>query len=935
MLGSVLKKVFGTKVAREVKRLTPLVDKINSLEPQFEALSDTDLFALTSKFKVRLDSGETLDDILPEAFAAVREASKRKLGMRHFDVQLIGGITLHEGKIAEMRTGEGKTLAATLPVYLNAISGLGVHVVTVNDYLAKRDAQWMAPVYHALGMSLGVIQHEVSLIADPSLPDTPVGETPPMISCSRSESYRAHITYGTNNEYGFDYLRDNMKFSMDEYSQRELNFAIVDEVDSILVDEARTPLIISGPAEASTDKYYTIDGIIPFLKVEKHYTIDEKAKQAHLTDDGVSKVEELLKIENLYDPRNIETLHHVGQGLRAHVLFSKDVDYVVKDGAVVIVDEFTGRLMDGRRWSDGLHQAVEAKEKVKIENENQTLATITFQNYFRMYDKLAGMTGTAETEAPEFMSIYKLDVLVVPTHKPMIRDDRVDLVYKTKREKFLAVIEDVKKCAASGRPVLVGTISIEDSEQLSVMLKKQGVKHNVLNAKQHEREAEIVAQAGRLGAITLSTNMAGRGTDIVLGGNPGFMAAAMVGGETSGDKYDAAFAEVQRSCEEEKQKVLKLGGLYIIGTERHESRRIDNQLRGRSGRQGDPGESRFYMSLEDDLMRIFGSDRVASIMSKLGMEEGIPIEHSIISRAVENSQKKVEAHNFDMRKHLIEYDDVMNQQRNIVYEYRRQILGEVGLRDMVQEFVNEAAEVLVATHVDEKKGVDDEEANVLIEAIDKQFGIEGIGKDDVTGGASRQAVTEMLITRAWDAYLRKVAEVGPELMPQVERIMSLHTLDNLWKDHLLTMDHLKGGIGLRGYAQQNPLNEYKREGFELFAGMITAFKCDVVERLFKVQVKEGDDEALEEADAERPTDERNMVLGRGEEGGGVAGGPTLEDQSDFYAEGGADGDHDHSEGGEVVHTHTPILRGAPKIGRNEPCPCGSGKKYKKCCGASE
>ncbi len=933
MFGSVLKKVFGTKVAREVKRLTPLVDKINSLEQQFEALSDEELFALTSKLKARLDGGETLDDILPEAFAAVRESSKRKLGMRHFDVQLIGGITLHEGKIAEMRTGEGKTLAATLPVYLNAISGRGVHVVTVNDYLAKRDAQWMAPVYHALGMSLGVIQHEINLIADPKLPDTPLGAIIPMLDCSRGESYRADITYGTNNEYGFDYLRDNMKFSMDEYCQRELNFAIVDEVDSILVDEARTPLIISGPAEASTDKYYTIDGIIPFLKADKHYTIDEKAKQAHLTDDGVTKVEELLKIENLYDPRNIETLHHVGQGLRAHVLFSKDVDYVVKDGAVVIVDEFTGRLMDGRRWSDGLHQAVEAKEKVKIENENQTLATITFQNYFRMYDKLAGMTGTAETEAPEFMSIYKLDVLVVPTHKPMIRDDRVDLVYKTKREKFLAVIEDIKGCAASGRPVLVGTISIDDSEQLSVMLKKQGVKHNVLNAKQHEREAEIVAQAGRLNSITLSTNMAGRGTDIVLGGNPSFMAIALAGGATIGEKYDAALAEVQRSCEAEKQQVLELGGLYIIGTERHESRRIDNQLRGRSGRQGDPGESRFYMSLEDDLMRIFGSDKVAAVMSKLGMEEGVPIEHSIISKAVENSQKKVEAHNFDMRKHLIEYDDVMNQQRNIVYEYRRQILGEIGLRDMVQEFVGEAAEVLVSNHVDEKSGVEEAEVEALIEAIDKQFGIEGIGKEDIGSGGGRQAVTEMLTSRAWDVYQHRVVEIGPELMPQVERIMTLHTLDNLWKDHLLTMDHLKGGIGLRGYAQQNPLNEYKREGFELFAGMLTAFKCDVVERLFKVQIKEGDGEVLDEADAERPTDERNMVLGRGEEGGGVAGGPTLEDQSDFYAGEGGD---DHSEGdGEAAHTHTPIIRGAPKIGRNEPCPCDSGKKYKKCCGASE
>jgi preprotein translocase subunit SecA len=927
MFGSVLKKVFGTKVARELKRLNPLVEKINELEAQYEAFSDEDIFALSSKFRARLEGGETLDDILPEAFAAVREVSKRKLGMRHFDVQLIGGITLHEGKIAEMRTGEGKTLAATLPVYLNAISGRGVHVVTVNDYLATRDAQWMAPVYHALGLSLGVIRHESSIIADPHSTDTPLGAIIPMNPCSRREAYEADITYGTNNEYGFDYLRDNMKFSMDEYSQRELNFAIVDEVDSILVDEARTPLIISGPAEASTDKYYTIDGIIPFLKLEKHYTIDEKAKQAHLTDDGVSKVEELLKIENLYDPRNIETLHHVGQALRAHVLFSRDTDYVVKDGAVIIVDEFTGRLMDGRRWSDGLHQAVEAKEKVNIENENQTLATITFQNYFRMYDKLSGMTGTAETEASEFMSIYNLDVLVVPTHKPMVRDDKVDLVFKTKVDKFKAVIEDVKKCAASGRPVLVGTISIDDSEQLSVLLKKQGVKHNVLNAKQHEREAEIVAQAGRFGAITLSTNMAGRGTDIVLGGNPGFMAAAKANGETFGEKYDAALIEVQKACDVEKQKVIALGGLYIIGTERHESRRIDNQLRGRSGRQGDPGESRFYMSLDDDLMRIFGGDRVASIMGRLGMEEGVPIEHSIISKAVENAQKKVEAHNFDMRKHLIEYDDVMNEQRNVVYEYRRQILGESGLRDMVKDFTEEATEILVDIHLDEKKGVDAEEAGVLVDAIDKQFGIVELEKEELLGGGgTKQLVVNMIIEKAWQVYTKKAEEIGTALMPQVERVMTLHTLDNLWKDHLLMMDHLKGGIGLRGYAQQNPLTEYKKEGFELFAAMITAFKCDVVERLFKVQIKEGDGEALEEADSSAVAHEHE---GRGEEGGGL-GVPTLDDQSDFYAEEG--------EGFEAVPNEAPkavpVMRGAPKVGRNDPCPCDSGKKFKKCCGVS-
>ncbi|MCK4738453.1 MAG: preprotein translocase subunit SecA, partial [Deltaproteobacteria bacterium] len=617
MIGGILKKVFGSKNDREVKRLSPIVEKINALEPSMQALSDGDFKGFTEELRVRLSGGESLDDVLAEAFAAVREVSQRTLKMRHFDEQLIGGLVLHEGKIAEMKTGEGKTLMATLPLYLNAVSGKGAHLITVNDYLARRDSRWMAPVYEALGLSVGIIQHEASFLYDPAVEskDRSFNELRPV---SRKEAYLADITYGTNNEYGFDYLRDNMKFTLDEYVQRELHYAIVDEVDSILIDEARTPLIISGPTEDSTEKYYTIDKIIPSLK-EEHYTIDEKSKQAFLTDDGVTKVEELLSIENLFDPKHLETLHHVNQALRAHVLFTVDVDYVVNDGEVIIVDEFTGRLMGGRRWSDGLHQAVEAKEKVNIENENQTLASITFQNYFRMYEKLAGMTGTAATEAVEFGSIYKLEVVVVPTHKPMIRDDKTDLVYKTKKEKFNAVLAEIRELNEIGRPVLVGTISIDDSEKLSAFLKKNDVKHHVLNAKHHEKEAEIVAQAGRLGAVTLSTNMAGRGTDIVLGGNPEFLVEERKSKDKKKLSYEDALAEAENICAEEKKQVLELGGLHILGTERHESRRIDNQLRGRSGRQGDPGSSRFYLALDDDIMRIFGSDKIAMIMDKLGM----------------------------------------------------------------------------------------------------------------------------------------------------------------------------------------------------------------------------------------------------------------------------------------------------------------------------
>ncbi|OGQ37618.1 MAG: preprotein translocase subunit SecA, partial [Deltaproteobacteria bacterium RIFCSPLOWO2_01_FULL_42_9] len=701
MLGATLKKIFGSRNERELKKIQPVVEKINSLEPDMKKLEDAELAALTPKFKERLAQGETLDDILPEAFAVVREVSKRKLNMRHFDVQLLGGIVLHQGKIAEMKTGEGKTLVATLPLYLNALEGRGCHLITVNDYLAKRDTQWMGPIYHSLGLSIGVIQHDASFLYDPTYSgsDERLFHLRP---CSRKEAYQADITYGTNNEYGFDYLRDNMKFSLEDYVQRELNYAIVDEVDSILIDEARTPLIISGPAEESTDKYYTIDRIIPGLKKDAHFTVDEKARQVILTEEGIEKVEHLLNIENLYDPRYIEVLHHVNQALRAHVLFRKDVDYIVKEDQVIIVDEFTGRLMPGRRWSDGLHQAIEAKEKAKIENENQTLATITFQNYFRMYNKLSGMTGTADTEASEFHAIYKLEVMIMPPNKPMGRADHSDLIYKTEKEKFNAVIREIKEWHEKGRPVLVGTISIEKSERLANLLGKHGVKHHVLNAKHHEKEAEIISQAGRVGAVTLSTNMAGRGTDIILGGNSEAMAAQKAGKDDTTDAYKYALDAARQLCEEEKKQVIELGGLHIIGTERHESRRIDNQLRGRAGRQGDPGSSRFYLSLEDDLLRIFGSERISSIMDRLGMEEDVPIEHGLVSKAIENAQKKVEAHNFDIRKHLLEYDDVMNQQRMVVYKYRRQILAQEGLRDMVIGFIEDVAEEIGFTYVDEK-----------------------------------------------------------------------------------------------------------------------------------------------------------------------------------------------------------------------------------------
>ncbi len=908
MINNLLKKVFGSRNEREVKRLQPIVEQVAFFEPKMKALKDEEFKDLTQRFREELAAGKALEEIMPEAFAAVREVAWRKLKMRHFDVQIIGGAVLNEGKIAEMKTGEGKTLVATLPLYLNALRGKGAHLVTVNDYLARRDSHWMGKVYSALGLTVAAIQHEASFLYDPGYKDGE-GSFVHFRPISRREAYAADITYGTNNEYGFDYLRDNMKFSLNEYVQRDLHFAIVDEVDSILIDEARTPLIISGPTEDSTDKYYIIDRIMPGLKNEEHYAIDEKARQVLLTDDGVMKVEELLKIGNLYDPENIETLHHVNQALRAHTLFARDVDYVVKDNQVIIVDEFTGRLMPGRRWSDGLHQAVEAKEGVKIENENQTLATITFQNYFRMYDKLAGMTGTADTEASEFHSIYNLEVMVIPTNRPLKRTDTTDLVYKTKKEKFRAVIKDIKEWNDKGRPILVGTISIDDSEKLSALLKSHGIAHHVLNAKHHEQEAEIVAQAGRLKAVTLSTNMAGRGTDILLGGNPVYLASARASEDASPEEYAEELRRAEALCESEKQKVLELGGLHILGTERHEARRIDNQLRGRAGRQGDPGSSRFYLSLEDDLLRIFGSDRIASIMGRIGMDEDVPIEHGLVSRAIENAQKKVEAHNFDIRKHLLEYDDVMNQQRTIVYGYRRQILSETGLRDMVREFSQEVAEGIVNTHIEERTHHEDWDMKAVGDAVLKQYGVQF--SPSAESLSTREALAEMISDTAWKAYENKIVNLG-EAFAEFEKLILLHTLDTLWKDHLLSMDHLKGGIGLRGYGQKNPLQEYKKEGFDLFVDMIYRLKAEVVERLFKVQIQVRSEE--EEAAA----------------AAAVARRTRREPQHVSYNRAPEEAEEEAS-GGTDMGAKVPVTRNASKIGRNDPCPCGSGLKYKRCC----
>jgi len=877
MIGSILKKVFGTANERELKRIQVLVDKINALEDGISRLVDGDLRAKTGEFKKRLEDGETLDDLLPEAFAVVREVSKRTLGMRHFDAQLIGGIVLHQGRIAEMKTGEGKTLVATLPVYLNSLTGKGVHVVTVNDYLARRDSQWMSPVYTFLGLTVGVIVH--------GLTDE-----------QRQQNYNADVTYGTNNEFGFDYLRDNMKFDLADYVQRELNFAIVDEVDSILIDEARTPLIISGPTEDSTDKYYKINRIIPSLKKETDYTIEEKTKTAALTEDGNIKVEKMLGAGNLYDPANVDLVHHVHQALKAHALFHRDVDYVVKDDQVMIVDEFTGRLMPGRRWSDGLHQAIEAKENVKIENENQTLASITFQNYFRLYNKLAGMTGTAETESAEFAKIYNLDVLMVPTHRPMVRLDNADYIYKTEQGKFSSAIKEIEERHKNGQPVLVGTISIVKSELLASLLKKKGIKHTVLNAKYHEMEAEIVAQAGRYAAVTIATNMAGRGTDIVLGGNPdGLTRQALKGKEYTPEEWDKTLAQFKTLCAEEKEKVIAAGGLHILGTERHESRRIDNQLRGRSGRQGDPGSSRFYLSLEDDLLRIFGSDRISGLMSKLGMEEDVPIEHRMVSRAIENAQKKVENHNFEMRKHVLEYDDVMNQQRKVIYEQRRQLLSGTDLKEDVLGLAEDILDGMTGFYCPEDAYPETWDLTGLNDVLAAKFSYRMTGIDPKA--LSREEFREKLWEALKQSYEDKEKEIGPELMRHLEKVFMLQAVDQQWKDHLLAMDHLKEGIGLRGYGQKDPLLEYKKEGFDMFEEMKLRIVESTVENLFRIKVAAKDQGEEIERKQKRQLANLSFV------GGGDAAAKPAE----------------------------PVHAGA-KVGRNDPCPCGSGKKYKKCHG---
>src|SRR5213596_2105139 len=790
MIDAILRKIFGTKHERDVKRMMPTVEATNALEPSVQALGDAELRAKTDELRKRLDAGASVDELLPEAFAVAREAARRTVGMRPFDVQLIGGMVLHEGKIAEMATGEGKTLVATLPAYLNGLTGRGVHIVTVSDYLAKRDAQWMGPIYHALGLGVGVIQHEASFLYDPAYVTSDIRMTA-LRPCTRQEAYRADVTYGTNNEFGFDYLRDNMRFTLEEMVQRNLNYAIVDEVDSILIDEARTPLIISGPADESTELYYKIDRIIPKLRraativegklseieAEKKgdFIVDEKARAVALTEDGIASCERLLNVDNLYDPRNMTMLHHIQQGLRAHALFRRDVDYIVKDGQVVIIDEFTGRQMPGRRWSDGLHQAVEAKESVRIERENQTLATITFQNYFRMYEKLAGMTGTAETEAEEFAKIYKLDVTVIPTNVPLVRVNLPDVVYKTEREKFNAAVEDIIERNTRGQPVLVGTVSIEKSEQLSKLLKKRGIRHEVLNAKYHEREAEIVAQAGREGSVTIATNMAGRGTDILLGGNPDFLSKEILRKKgldpatAAPGERTAALGEARRITEPEHARVVGLGGLHILGTERHEARRVDNQLRGRSGRQGDPGSSRFYLSLEDDLLRIFGSQRIQRIMDRLGMEEGEPIEHKLVTRAIATAQKRVENHNFEIRKHLLEYDDVMNKQREIVYGLRRQCLENESQEETVLDWMGELAEVTVARYAAADAHPEDWDLKGLNEALYRQFDFRLPADAKADELPSHEALLELVRTAAENSYHERETTLGPELFHRLER----------------------------------------------------------------------------------------------------------------------------------------------------------------------
>jgi preprotein translocase subunit SecA len=916
MIDKVLTAIFGSKHERDVKKMIPIVQQINALEPEISALSDDGLRQKTAEFRERLrpvveamdaakrevprdeyalktakdDLQLALDDLLPEAFAVCREGGKRVLNMRHFDVQLMGGIVLHRGKISEMKTGEGKTLVATLPVYLNALTGRGVHVVTVNDYLARRDSEWMGRLYKFLGLTVGVIQN-------------PHGDR------ERQVAYRCDVTYGTNNEYGFDYLRDNMKFDLEQMVQRDHVFAIVDEVDSILIDEARTPLIISGPSEESVDKYYVADRMIPKLIPETDFQVDEKQHTAVLTEDGVLHAEKLLGGIELYDPANMDMLHAVQQAVRAHALYKNDVEYVVKDGEVIIVDEFTGRLMPGRRWSDGLHQAVEAKEGVRIESENQTLATITFQNYFRMYEKLAGMTGTADTEAAEFDKIYKLEVVVIPPNRPMVRKDQADLVYRTEREKFEAIVAEVKERHETGQPSLVGTISIEKSEALSAALKRNGVPHVVLNAKYHEREAEIVAQAGRKGAVTIATNMAGRGTDILLGGNPEFEAAKKTKDIADPEQRKAIEQDIHSQWKYDHEEVVNAGGLHIIGTERHESRRIDNQLRGRSGRQGDPGSSRFYLSLEDDLMRIFGSDRISGLMQRLGMEEGVPIEHGMVTRAIERAQKQVEGRNFEARKHLLEYDDVMNKQRESVYTLRRSILEGREGKEYILNAADDIVDFIIDTHIQDDVREQSSQAELDAELFDF-FNLTTASAGVDIDAMRKEEVKERLRAAVNERYEQKEKAVGPEVMRLHERYLLLQVIDQQWKDHLLMLDHLKEGIGLRGYGQRDPLIEYKKESFDLFQEMMERIQDRVVQFLWKMDVvveREGEQRAQGSRDSETARIERML--------------PQAPKQQLTFS-------------GAPKEAPSPVKRQQGKVGRNDPCPCGSGKKYKKCHGTA-
>ncbi|MGZ4836284.1 MAG: preprotein translocase subunit SecA [Terriglobales bacterium] len=972
MFNAIAAKIFGTKNEREVKRLLPSVDQINALEPQVQALTDAQLRAKTDEFRRRLAErvkdieddeerrtaeNQFLDEILPEAFAVVREAGRRVLNMRHFDVQLIGGMVLHSGRISEMKTGEGKTLVATLPVYLNSIPGRGVHVVTVNDYLAKRDSEWMGKIYNFLGLSVGVIVHDLD-------------------DEERRAAYAADCTYGTNNEFGFDYLRDNMKFDLRECVQRGHNFGIVDEVDSILIDEARTPLIISGASEESTDKYYKVNKIIPKLEKGEEidtapgepkqltgdYVVDEKHKTITISDEGWEKVEKLLGITNIADPENWDLKHHVETAVKAHALYRRDVEYVVKDGEVLIVDEFTGRLMPGRRWSDGLHQAVEAKENVKVERENQTLATITFQNYFRMYKKLAGMTGTAETEAPEFDKIYKLEVVVIPTNRPLLRQENADIVFRTEPEKYKAVADSIEELHEKGQPVLVGTTSIEKSERLSEQLKKRAVKHVVLNAKYHEREAEFVAQAGRLGMVTIATNMAGRGTDILLGGNPEFMAKQELvkkgvahplqaaGGEVEAaasseemtrfyyqgtefecplQQWEETFAHYKLDTDKEHDQVVGVGGLFILGTERHEARRIDHQLRGRAGRQGDPGASRFFLSLQDDLMRIFAKEWVSTLLQRLGMEEGVPIESRMISRRIEAAQKAVEAQNFEARKHLLEYDDVMNKQREAVYSLRRQLLEGLDQKDLIlEDYVADILSELLDKYVSKDAHPEDWDIKGLKNEIFTRFGVDILAEGVKPESLNRQELGDAIFDKLKQRYDAKEHLIGAEQMRYHERMIMLSVLDQQWKDHLLNMDHLKEGIGLRGYGQHDPLVEYKRESFDMFEAMMARFEEETVRYLYLMQVIE--------------PGAPQVALEAGDDGNGDGGGrrrraaQTSVDELEeaFQRRKRKELEQARMAGSGEYQPVQQRVRSGAKVGRNDPCPCGSGKKYKKCCGVN-